>query len=152
MIQEAKKAILNAPNSDWQNRGIEMVGESHQIPVTKHNYLAHKEQNLGDATVAYFKFLQPQKNASPMDEGHEFIGFTISVMQVQEKTIHETHPVIGKLDEEDFKQPSHRLAGRFCPQCYKIDSVKQRHKRMGPECIFITYYCKCGYKDTDVFD
>lgn len=152
MIQEAEKAILNAPNSDWQNRGCEMVGESQQIPVVKQNYLANKEQPLGDATVAYFKFLKPQKDTSPMDKGHEFVGFTISVMDIQGKTIHETHPVIGKLDEEDFQKPAERLSGRFCPQCYKVDSVKQRSRRGGPECIYITYYCKCGYKDTDVFD
>jgi len=150
MILEAEKSILNAPNDDWKNRGCKMVGKSKQIPVRKPHDWENKEQPIGDATVAYFKFLKPQKNKSI--SGHTFVGFTMSVMQVQGKTIHETHPVLGKLDEEDLHPPANRLSARFCPQCYKVDSVKQRSRVMGPECIAITYYCKCGYKDHDVLD
>lgn len=144
MEAQATLKVQNAPNQDWRNRGkVILVGDLREIPITNWD-----KKVFGNATVGFFKFEKPQKDE--MDKQFPFIGFTLAVAKIGKKLISETHPVCGKLKEEDYNH--NRLSTRFCPDCGGLDTVKQRSRRAGPECIYITYYCKCGYEDHDCMD
>lgn len=146
MLKLANDAVTNAPNKDWQNRGCRMAGDLHIVPVKHYN-----GKKLGDAVAAYFVFEKPLEDSFSPSRVSSFVGFTLAVMETQGKLISATRPVINNLENQDFS--SNGLEHRFCPQCHSIDSVKSKNKRMGPECIQITYKCKkCSYKDVDVMD
>jgi len=146
--QQAELAMANAPNTDWQQRGgAKMVGKSKLIPVRKSSDWEKKLSPIGQATVAFFKFVHPLKTFG----GSVFSGFTLAVMDVKGKLIYNTGVVIGKLQPDNFRHAAN-MSNRFCPQCGSVDTVKQRSRRIGPECVAITYHCKCGYRDHDVLD
>ena len=149
MLEMAELCCKNAPNKDWQNRGLKQSGISHQIPVKQCSDWENRLPLLGTATVSFFKFLKP---VGGDDRDYKFVGFTLAVLNADGKIIYESCPVINKIKEDDLKNPATRLSNHFCPKCLCVDTVKQRSKIMGPECIQITYYCKCGYKDFDVLD
>jgi len=141
----ARKAIKNAPNSDWKGRGCINPTTSQSLPVK--NY---KGDLLATANVGFFKFETPKEDT--FGDNH-FIGFTLAAITVDRKTYYETHPVIRELDEADLNNAASNFSRRFCPDCRAIDSITQSHRRAGPECIIVTYKCtKCSYMDRDAID
>ncbi len=145
MLKLAKKAIINAPNEDWQGRGkLTLVGEMREVPITTWD-----KKIIGQSTVAFFEFEHPFVDNFVGD--YSFIGFTLSAIKVGKKTIYDTQPVIGKIDKDNYR--SNTLVARFCPQCLSLDSITSKKRVMGPECVEIIYKCKkCSYIDHDVMD
>ena len=146
MMQKlADEAIKHAPNEVWKyNGGCSQSGALKIIPVEDWNkYL------LGVATVGFFKFKKPFDDG--FGRGNPFIGFTLAAIEADGKIVSGTHPVIGKIEADDYCDGG--LAHRFCPKCHSLDSVKSTSRRAGPECVHITYRCKkCDYIDCDVMD
>jgi len=146
MLKLAKKAIRDAPNKDWKNRGCILVGDSHSVDVKTYD---HKQ--LGVATVAYFKFEKPLRDKFEPKGISPFVGFTLAAMDVKGKLIYQANCVIGKISDKNYHD--NYLANRFCPQCQALDSITRKSKMMGPECALITYKCnQCSYRDEDVMD
>jgi len=145
LVKFANLAVTNAPNPDWKGRGVEMVGKSRQVPVRHPHDWNDDKGPIGEATVAHFKFKKAKEGNT------SFVGFMLGVMDVMGQKIHTTYPVINDVDERDWNCTG-AFTNRFCPECLGFDTVKTRRRRVHSECIMITYYCKCGYKDVDAFD
>jgi hypothetical protein len=142
MDKVAALAVKNAPNPDW-HKDIQKSGSSRVATIE-----GYKGEKLGEATVAFYKFVNPKPKEHEWDG--DFIGFTIAVLKVGKKFIHDARPVINKIQEDDWDVS--RLSHRFCPECKGLDTVKQRHGRRGMEWVEIIYSCKCGYEEHDVMD
>jgi len=149
MLKLAKDAIKNAPNDDWKNRGCFRSGNLSSV-IVRH----YDNKEIGIATCGYFVFEKPLEDdfyRSGSGVKNSFVGFTLAAMETQGKLICATRPVINNLENHPFS--SNGLEHRFCPQCHSLDSVKSKSKKMGPECVRITYKCKnCSYTDVDVMD
>ena len=146
MLKLAKDAITNAPNDDWKNRGCFRSGNLSSV-IVRH----YDNKEIGIATCGYFVFEKHLKDDFNRSGWSPFVGFTLAAMETQGKLISATRPVITNLENQPFS--SNGLEHRFCPQCHSLDSVKSKSKKMGPECIRITYKCKkCSYTDIDVMD
>lgn len=146
MLKLAKDAIKNAPNDDWKNRGCFRSGNLSSV-IVRHS----DNKEIGIATCGYFVFEKPLKDDFNRSGTSPFVGFTLAAMETQGKVISSTRPVINNLENQPFS--SNGLEHRFCPQCHSLDSVKSKSKRMGEECVRITYKCKkCSYIDVDVMD
>lgn len=145
MSRLADYQVAHARNKDW-NRPVIKSGKMREMPVHSWN-----GKDYGMATLAYFKF-KTVPEGHFLDASRRFKGFIIAALEVQGKTITEATPVIGSIEKDDWGRPLNHLASRFCPDCGAIDSVKQRSRVLGPECVLVTYFCKCGFGDTDVID
>lgn len=143
MLKLAEKHVVNAPNSDWRGRGkLTLEGDLLERVVKTWD-----GKELGNSTAGFFKFEHPFKDDFFKDY---FTGFILTAMKVGNKFISETHPVIGKLEDNDY---GCSLANHFCPQCHSVDSITSKSRMIGPECARITYKCKkCSYRDVDVID
>ena len=146
MVKLANETIETARNNDWKNRGeLILKGEFHQHPVLSHNGI-----RLGNSTSVFFEFEKPLVD-SWSGRTSSFVGFVLSVMKVGKKVIREAKPVIGEIKSDDYT--CNRLSHRFCPQCNSLDSITNTSRRLGEECVRITYKCReCSYKDIDILD
>ena len=143
MHEQAILAMKNAPNRDWQERG----GAKPVGPLREEEISRWDGKVLGTATVGFYKFV------NPLERGRfSFIGFMLAVSKVGQKVITEANPVIGSCKDEAYRNTACKLSNRFCPQCHELDSVTSSSRLLGPECVEITYQCKCGYIDHDVMD
>lgn len=152
LVKLAEKHVKNAPNSDWRNNGKLLLSSSPQeVPVKGYNLKGYKEKILTTATVAFFAFERPF--IDDCNRSCPFIGFTLAAITIKGKTYSNAHPVIDKLDDDDFRQAANGFSHKFCPQCSSFNSVKHTSRRAGPECAIITSRCsKCDYVDQDAFD
>jgi hypothetical protein len=147
MLKLAKKAVVKSANNDWKGRGkLTLVGKLKTQPL-----FYDAQRHIGQSTAAYFKFEHPLERQSFSYKDAPFIGFTLVALNLGHKVIYDTHPVIGKLDKDDFG--FNALVNRFCPECLSLDSITTKERQVAPECIEITYKCKyCSYVEYDVMD
>lgn len=152
MCKTAEIHVKNAPNEDWKHNGKLVYPTSSQsVPVKTYSIKSFEYVVLTTANVAYFQFGKP--HIDDFSKDYPFLGFTLAVITIDGKTYSEAHPVIGQLNDDDFRQAANGFANRFCPNCHSFDSVKQKSRRSGPECVHITYSCKkCEYVDHDCLD
>ena len=148
----AENTVKNAPNNDWRHNGsLIPPTTTKEVPVKGYNLKDYKDKILTTATVGFFAFERPF--VDDCNRSCPFIGFALAVIIVNGKYYSEAHPVIGQLNDDDFRQAANGFSHRFCPQCSSFDSIKTKTRRAGPECVHITYSCsKCSYKDYDVAD
>jgi hypothetical protein len=142
MDKVAALVIKTAPNTDW-HKDIKKSGDSRVATIE-----GYKGEKLGEATVAFYKFVHPKPKEHEWDS--VFIGFVIVVLKVGKKVIHHARSVVNKVQEHDWDASC--LSHHFCPECKGLDTVKQKSGRRGREWVEIIYSCKCGYVDHDVMD
>ena len=142
------KALTKAPNKDWHRKFRLAQGP---VEMDIHSYSWDgKNEVVGKATVAYYKW---GEKLADDDRDFSFIGFTIAFLEVGGKVIHDMHPVIRELREDEMQNAADQLASHFCPQCRGVDTVRQRRGRSGREYVVYHYSCtNCSYQDTDVLD
>ena len=149
----AAHVVATAPNQDWRGRGRLLIGETHVKPIMQWS-LDGRERVVGEAHVVAVRFEHPLANR--WNPGYPFAGFFLA--RLRDSDVHDASPIVGDFekkarDEKEYQGVANSLAGRFCPSCGAIDSVKQSHRRLGPEVVQVRRRCvKCGWTEDDIVD
>lgn len=149
----AAHAVERAPNPDWKGRGRLDIGPTHVKQIVTFG-LDGKERSVGEAHVVAVRFEIPHENK--WNPAYPFTGFFLA--RLRDTDLYETSPIIGDFgkkvaDEREYQGTANTLAGRLCPSCGGLDTVKRGRVRAGRDYVVIRSRCsRCGWTDEDIVD